>query len=430
MGIDFVGKFKRDPLGTAEWLAREFGDFSHLKLGPYDWYTLIHPDQVKDILVTRNKIFGKTDRFKSVLGSVDGKGLVLSEGELWLKQRRIIQPLFHHERLEHYARIMTEAAANACLKWSDGTGLDFADEMTHITLTIIARVLFGVNIESQAKELGDAVSLLSHVLYNEFSDFFQMPDWLPLPSKTAKRKAVQTIDNFINRALESNAAGEDNMTARLLAAVDHEGDGTGMSRTQARDEAITMFNAGHDTSAAALAWAFYLLARHKDVYDEFLTQVDALPSDAPTIKDLEKAPLALWITKEALRLYPPAWTIPRQVIEDVELCGYELKTGALVNFFPWVTQRDERFWENANSFVPSRFAPVNEHKLNPFAFFPFGAGPRSCIGREFAMMEMQLILITVSRRFRVRLVSSEEILPNPLLSLEPKGGVPVTLEAR
>mgnify|MGYP003387103205 CR=1 FL=1 len=357
LGLEFANKFKTDPLGTAKEM-RTFGDISHIRLGPWEWYHLNSPELIKDAFVTESTIFGKTDRFKKILGktdrfkkilgTVDGNGLVLSEGEFWLRQRRIIQPSFRHEKLADYATIMIAKADAIVDKWSDGSKLDLSDEMTSLTLSIISKILFGIDVGDEAKRLGDAVTTISNCLYREFSDIILFPEWIPLPSKIEKHQAVAVLDELISKAISQSEAHPDaaTMIASILAAVDSEGDGTGMTKLQARDEAITMFNAGHDSTASALSWSWYLLARHNAIYDAFLAEVDALTltlnGAAPTLHDLAKVPLAAQIVKETLRLYPPAWTLPRQAKEEAELGGYVIPEGGLVNIFPYVIQRDAK----------------------------------------------------------------------------------------
>lgn len=435
LGLDFLGQFKTDPLGTMTHLKDEFGDIVNVKFGPVNWLLCNHPDHIKEVFVTNWRTYGKTDRFKQILSSVDGQGLVLTEGDFWLRQRRIIQPSFNHERLvKDYALVMEEETNRHIANWRDGMELNLHDEMTALTLKVTSRVFFDVDASSEAQVLADAVSVVSKILYQEFNDIVPLPDWLPLPTKAEKRKAVETIDRFIYKVIEKhkNDPGGNTVVAMLLNAKDVEGDGKGMSDRQVRDEAITMFNAGHDSTAAALTWTWYELLRHKDIYRQFLEQVDSASGNKiPDLTSLSAIPLAEQSVKEALRLYPPAWLLPRQCNQDVELAGYQLKKGYLINMSPFVMQRDARFFENPNEFNPSRFAPDKEKAMYPFSFFPFGAGPRSCIGREFALMEMQLLMAIISQRFEFILhPDSKNVQLNPMVSLEPKDGVKATIVER
>ncbi len=443
LGLDFPNQFKRDPLETAMKLKQEWGDFICIKIGPVHWYLLNHPDQVKEVFVTRHREFGKTDRFKQVISSVDGNGLVVSEGDFWLKQRRTIQPIFHHDRLNTYTSVIVAKTHEALTSFRPGQNVDMSEEMTKLTLRAISKILFGLDVNEEAQQLGDAVTVLSQVMLKEFSDILYLPDWLPLPSKNQKRKATRTIDSFIYKAISAHqtsdsggtfdgtAAGSD-LLAMLLCAKDPEGDDQLMSTQQVRNEAITLFNAGHDSTAAALSWTWYLLMKHPDVYEKVIAEVDAvLGSEPATFKSLPSLKMTKAVIKEALRLYPPAWVIPRKALDDTEIAGYRIPKGSILNFFCYVIQRDERFFEQPDSFRPERFLPENEQALNPFAFFPFGYGPRGCIGKDLALMEMELIVATISQKVKFRLrTPHEEIKPNPLVSLEPLGGVDAVVVAR
>lgn len=436
LGLDFPKLFKVDPLGTAIKLKREWGDIICVTVGPVRWYMLSHPDQVKEVFVTRHREFGKTDRFKQVISSVDGNGLVVSEGDFWLKQRRTIQPMFHHDRLNKYTEVIVEKTKAMIGAFTPDQKIDIASEMTQLTLRAIAKILFGTDVKEEAKTLGDAVTTISQVLLRELSDPLFLPDWLPLESKVQKKKATATIDAFIHKAIEvhrspsAGATTANDLLAMLMCARDPEGDDQPMSAEQVRNEAITMFNAGHDSTAAAVSWAWYLLMRHPEIYEEVLQEVDSLLGATPvTFSSLASLKLVKAVAKEALRLYPPAWVIPRKALVDTEIAGYSVPRGSLLNLFPYVIQRDERFFDEPDSFRPKRFLEENE-SMHQFAFFPFGYGPRGCIGKELALMEMETIVATVCQRVKFQLDSPEEIKPNPLISLEPLGGVSALVKFR
>lgn len=419
LGLEFVNQMKTDALKTAMQLKSEFGDFVYIRFAPYHWFMLNHPDQVKEILLTRAKSFGKTDMFKRVIRSVDGNGLVVSEGDFWLRQRRTINPAFNHTSVASYAKTIQEETERYIERWEPGMKLDLADEMTKLTLTVAARSFFSVDVSENAKEFGDAVTVLTKAMLSEFYEIFPVPEWFPLPSKMAKRKAIATLEKLIYQSIATHKQNNDqtaDVLSMLLRARDPEDNTVGMSDRQIRDEAMTLFNAGHDTTAAALSWAWYLLLINPEVYDQLVSHT------IPTSPDGGSS-LALQIAKETLRLYPPAWTLPRQSLEDTVIGGYNIPRGSMINFFPYVIQRDDRFFEQPEVFQPARFSEENEHKLVPFSYFPFGAGPRACIGKEMALTEMSVILTTVSKKFRFELVPGQNIQPAPLISLEQKTGV-------
>ncbi|MBX9667325.1 MAG: cytochrome P450 [Candidatus Obscuribacterales bacterium] len=421
LGLQFVNSFKEDALGTAMRLKQEFGDIVYVKAANTHWFMFNHPDQVKDILLTRAKMFGKTDIFKRVLSRVDGNGLVVSEGEFWLRQRRIINPAFSHLSIDIYEKTMREETERYISEWESGMTLDLAEEMTKLTLTIAARVFFSADVRDNAQELGDAVTVISQAMLHEFYEIIPVPEWIPLPSKIAKKNAIARLDKLIADSISShrsNPPARPDVLSMLLQARDTKGDQELMPEKQIRDEAMTMFNAGHDSTAAALSWAWYLLLKNPDEYNRFL-------------RSQERKALALQVSKEALRLYPPAWTLPRQALADTEIGGYSVPEGSLLNFFPYVMHRDERFFESPEEFKPQRFAPGYEEELHPFTYFPFGAGPRACIGKEMALTEMSVLLSLITDKFKFELAPGQDnIAPVPLVSLEQKKGVKAIVHRR
>jgi cytochrome P450 len=438
LGLDFAQKFRKDPLGMASSIHREFGDIAYMKLGPLDYFLMQHPDYVKEIFVTRAKEFPKTDAFKRIIRSVDGNGLVASEGDFWLKQRRMINPTFAHDKLASYSNVIIDCAMRYIDKWTTQSVIEIHDEMTTITMAVAAKIFLGVDIAGREEDLAHSVDSISQVMYREFTEFLPMPEWLPLPSKMEKRHAVAVQEKLIAEGIRaqrdtSNPDRPASMLSALLHARDTEDGGSAMSDEQVISEAKTMFNAGHDSTAAGLAWAWLLLLRNPDVYEKLIAEVDAATAGgAVTFEAIHKAPLLLQVSKEALRLYPPAWVIPRQVAEPTEFHGFDLPKGAYVNVFPWVIQRDERWFPEPEKFDPTRFAPENEHKIQPFAWFPFGAGGRACIGRELALLDMQLLMMLVTKKYVLELAPGQtaDVEPLPLISLEPAGGIKVKLNVR
>ncbi len=410
-----------------------YGDLAHGQVAWFHFYVVNHPDLIRDVLITRRKSFRKYRRMTRLLRRVDGDGLVTSEGELWSRQRRLIQPAFDSERLDRYAQITVDCARRRIAAWEQETTLNIAPEMTRLTLEIIAKSLFGVDLdEPHAARLGDAVREISKAFMREVSAPVPLPDWTPLPAKRRKRRALQTLDDLIwdvIRRRRANGADEGDLLSMLLLAVDEQ-DGTGMTDRQARDEAMTLFNAGHDSTAAALAWSWYLIATHGDmqarVRDEAQT---VLGTRAATFADLRRLVFTTRVIKESLRLYPPTWALfGREAIEPVEIGGYQMPRGSLVYAFTYARHRDPRYFPNPTAFDPDRFAPDRIEQVPRYAYFPFGVGPHTCIGNHFAMMEMTLIVATLLREFRVTLAPDQgAVEPEVLIAMRPKGGVRVTL---
>ena len=436
LGATLARRFRNAPLEFITEIGRTYGDIAYFRMGPLRAYVVNQPQLIREVLVTRHKSFRRPPWLVRPLAKIDGNGLVLSEGELWRRQRRLVQPAFSPKRFDRYAQITVDFTRRMLDRWSSGTSLDMAAEMTHLTLEIIAKTLFDVEVADQVDKLGEAVRVVSENFVKEAGMPFQLPDWLPLPGKRRQHWALNTLDELIWGILRERRASmgdRGDLLSMLLLAVDEEGDGGGMTDEQARDEAITMFNAGHDSTAAALSWIWYLVAKHPAAEARLAEEVDTvLTRRAATYADVARLPYAEMVVKEAMRLYPPTWTLfAREAVEPVDLGGYKIPRGSWVYIFPWVTQRDPRFFKDPETFDPERFAPGRVDKIPQYAYFPFGGGPRVCIGSAFATMEMILIVACVLQRFGVKPAGGErEIEPEPLISLRPKGGLRVSLVRR
>lgn len=428
-GLSLARRFVADPLGFITDVGRTYGDIAYFRMGPIRAALVNHPDLIREVLVTKGKLFLKEQRTLNALRQVDGEGLVITEGDFWLRQRRLLQPAFHSRRMPGYAATIVDRTRRVLDRWQPGRPLNIVDEMTHLTLEIIAKAFYDVELTGKAARLGEAVHVLSEAFYNEVSSIIPIPDWLPIPSKRRKKWAIKTIDDLIWGTIrERRAAGQDrgDLLSMLLLAVDEEGDGTGMTDRQARDEAVTMFNAGHDSTAAALAWVWHLIGTHPEVERKLLDETARVLGDRPaTAEDLPRLEYTERVVRESLRLYPPVWTLfVRVALTDVELGGYTIPKGSWVYIFPWVTQRDPRFFENPEVFDPDRFAPGRVEKIPQYSWIPFGGGPHVCIGQSLALNEMILVLPTILQRFRLVAVPNQPpVVPEALLAIRPKGGL-------
>ena len=436
LGLNLALKFRNSPLEFITELGRNYGDISYFRMGPMRAYVVNHPQLVRETLVTKNKSFRRPRWLLAPLRKLDGEGLVLSDGDLWLRQRRLVQPAFSTKRFDGYGQVTVDYTRRMVERWRSGVSLNIADEMTRLTLEIIAKTLFGLEVSADTNRLGDAVRVISQTYIREAANPFKLPDWLPLAAKRRKRQAIRTLDELAWSIIrQRRAAGDDrgDLLSMLLLAVDQEGDGRGMSDRQARDEAITLFNAGHDTTAAALAWIWYAVAKHPEVQVRLADEAATVLADRAAIyADVARLTYTEMVVKETLRLYPPTWAmVPREAVTEVELGGYQVPKGAWVYAFPFVTHRDPRFFERPEVFDPERFAPGRAEKIPQYAYFPFGGGPRVCIGNTFATMEMILIVATVLRSFRVQLAAGQpDAVPEPLIAMRPKGGLRVSLAPR
>jgi cytochrome P450 len=427
-GLSLARQFQRNPLELIRRIGFEYGDMAGFRMGPVRACLINHPDLIREVLVTKARQFRKVERIKGPLRSIDGNGLIISEGDFWARQRRLVQFAFHPRHMPRYADITVEYAHRMLDRWQNECRLDINSQMTQLTCAIIARLLFNVELTGKAAELGKAIHALSEIAVGEMGAFVNLPDWLPLPEKRRKRWAIGALDAVIRDVIrERRASGEDkgDLLSKLLLAVDEESDGTGMTDEQARDEAITLFNAGHDTTAAGLAWTWYAIAKHPEVQSRLRDEVESVVGNRRArFDDLARLTYTEMVVKESLRFYPPTWALfTRETVEEVEMNGYLLPRGTWVYIFPWVTQHDPRFFENPESFDPERFAPERVEQIPQHAYVPFGAGPHVCIGKGLATMEMILIVASVISRYHVELPPGEVVEPEPFLSLRPKGGL-------
>jgi cytochrome P450 len=419
----------REPLTFLQDMAGRYGDMAHIHVGPFHCYLLNHPDLVREVLVTRGKSFRKWERQKRVFRKIDGDGLINSEGEFWLRQRRLIQKAFQHRRLGRYAERAVQLTRRRLDRWTAGAAINLDREMSELALEITGETLFGVNLREQAAWLGETAEALRETFLREFLAPVPLPDWLPLPSKRRLRRAIRDLDAFITGIIrDRRASGEDkgDLLSMLLLAVDEQGDGTGMTDRQARDEAVTLFNAGHDSTSAALAWTCYFVARYPGVQERLRHELEAvLGGRVATFEDLPRLAFADRVVKESLRLCPPTPAlINRQAITEVKIGGYRLPRGSLAILSPYVTQRDPRWFPEPERFDPDRFGPGRVEDIPEYAYFPFGAGPHVCVGNAFAMMEITLVVTTVVQRFHLELTpGQEDLAPELKVSLRPRGGV-------
>jgi cytochrome P450 len=430
--------FRRNTLGFLQRLAREYGDISQFMVGPQHIFFINHPDYAKDVLVTgqRNFVKGRgLERAKLLLGN----GLLTSEGELHRRQRRLAQPAFHRERIASYGDVMAAYAVRARERWRDGATYDMAQEMMQLTLAVVGKTLFDADIEGEAREIGDALTTTFELLMLAMYPFTELLDRLPLPSVNRFRRARARLDATIFRMIEERRSecrdgrcvDRGDLLSMLLLAQDSEGDGGGMTDQQLRDEAMTLLVAGHETTANALTWTWYLLSEHPEVEARLHAEVDAaLAGSTPRADDVLRLPYARMVLAESMRLYPPAWVLGRRAISDHELDGYLIPARSIVLLSQYIVHRDPRFYPHPERFDPERWTPEAQSARPKFAYFPFGAGPRQCIGEQFAWMEATLVLATIAQRWRLRLVPGHLVEPYPLVTLRPRHGMLMSAHRR
>jgi cytochrome P450 len=428
---------RRDSLGTLESVHRQYGDVVRYRLGPMRSHLIAHPDGVRHVLQDHVKNYTK-DHLTYRMGRwITGDGLLTSQGDFWLRQRRLAQPAFHRQRIAGMATGMVRQAEALLERWEEaaahGTPVGVNAEMMRLTLAVVGEALFGASVEAQARQVGQAFTVLSHQFAERFRTFRLLPPVLPTKYDRAFRDALAQLRGTVRTIIaEHRARNEDtgDLLSMLMLARDEE-TGTGMTDEQLGNEVLTMLLAGHETTATTLSWTWGLLTQHPEVEAKLHAEVDAvLGGRSPTAEDVPRLPYTKQIIEEVMRLYPAVVVLSRAVKEDDVIGGFHIPKGTWVDISPYVTQRHPEFWEEPAAFRPERFAPEAAAKRHRFAWFPFSGGPRQCIGNSFAMMETQLVLATLAQRYRLRQAPGFSLAPESNVSLRPTGELPMYLEKR
>jgi len=396
-------------------------------------YLIGDPRVVRDIFVTDQRLFMKgrgLERAKRLLG----EGLLTSEGAAHVRQRRLMQPAFHRDRVASYATVMTDYADRVSRSWTDGQEIDASQEMARLTLGVVGKTLFGADVEAQARDVGRAMTAVMESFWMLMLPFQDLLQRLPIPSLRRSRAARETLDAIIYTMIATrrqSPGDRGDLLSMLLMAQDAEPDGGGMTDVQVRDEAMTIFLAGHETTANALAWTWYFLSQSPEVEARLHDEVDrVLGGRVPTAADLSSLTYVEKVVTESMRLYPPAWIIGRRALEDYALGEYLVPARGILLVSPYVLHRDARHFPDPDRFLPERWTPEFKAQLEPFAYCPFGGGARRCIGESFAWMELVLVLSALARRWTLRLVPGHPVVPQPVVTLRIKNGLTMTVNAR
>jgi cytochrome P450 len=434
-GLPFIGlafQVRANPLGVLTRVAREHGDLVRFIVAGQERILLNDPDLIEQVLVVQQAKFHKSELTRRVTGPLLGQGLLISEGDFWRRQRRLAQPAFHRSRINEYAAPMVECAQEQISKWRDGDVRDIAHEMMQLTLVVAVRTLFGATLPGEARDVGEALEFLMRYQLRRQRSPLRLPETWPTPRNRRAKRDMTFLDSLVYRIIEEkrtlHAEGNDLLSV-LMDAMDD--DGTQMTPQQLRDETMTLFLAGHETTALLLGWTWYLLSENPAAETHLDEELQGtLGGRAPQVSDLMKMPYLQAVLNETLRLYPPAYILARMSIESFHLGGYDFGRETTVLISQWVTHRDARYFEAPDEFRPERWLNGGRPKLSAGAYFPFGDGPRRCIGQGFAMLEAALVAATIAQRFRLRLVPGHVVEPEPLVTLRFKHGLRMKIEAR
>jgi cytochrome P450 len=427
---DNVREYARDPLGFLTGCAREYGDVVELRLMGQTLYLLSDPSLIEYVLVENNRNFTKTrilKRNRRLLGD----GLLTSEDGFWRRQRRLAQPAFHRKRVDAYGEVMVSFAERSLERWRDGQTIDVHEEMMHLTLEIVAKCLFDADVGAWATDVGKAMK----VALENFSSqrrLIRIPRRVPTPHNIRFEMAARRLDEIVATIIDDRRkSGEDRGDLLSMLVLAEDDSGERMTDKQLRDEVTTLFLAGHETTANTLSWTFWLLSLIPDTEAKLAEELErVLDGRTPTLSDLPNLPYVERVVTESMRLYPPAWVVGREAIAECEVGGYRMSAGTTALMSQWVMHRDPRYHEVPERFDPDRWTAEYEKALPRFAYFPFGGGPRQCIGASFAMTEARLILAAIAQRFRMELAPGQRVEPYASVTLRPKAGVRMILTGR
>jgi cytochrome P450 len=436
-GYPLIGNLpdrRKSPIGFFLDAAKKYGDVVRIQFGSRTIHLFCNPEHIKHILQDNNKNYGRQTRGYTKMRTVVGNGLITSEGSFWLRQRRIAQPAFHRQRIASFATNIVGATEDMLVNWESykksRKPFNVAAEMMKLTLRIVGETLLGTDVSKDANIVGEAITIGLHHINDSLNNIFSIPEIIPTPKNRRFRNAIKILDNVVlGMIAERRKKGIDtgDLLSMLIMARD-EDTGESMNDQQLRDEVLTIFLAGHETTANALSWTWYLLSRNPDVRSRIQMELkDVLNGRAPSFEDLSKLRYTMMTIKESMRLYPPAWIFARSAIEDDLIGGYHIPAHSIVLVSPYITHRHSELWDNPESFDPDRFSTERVAKLPRFAYFPFGGGPHLCIGNEFALMEAQLILAVVMQNYSLDLLPGHVVEMDPLITLRPKNGLMMTV---
>lgn len=425
-----LGQFIHGRLGFLEENFARYGDVFKIRLGPKPIVVISHPDAIEEVLVTKSKSFIKHFALKRTKRTL-GNGLLTSEGDFWRRQRKLAQPAFNRDQIGRHSAMMVQLTQRMLEEWQTGQTRDAQEDMMRLTLEIAAKALFDADVTGESAGASAAMDFVMKAFTARLGKIAPIPEWFPTPLNLQLNRAVKQLEAIIFRMIsDRRRTGEDrgDLLSMLLKAQD---EGGGMTDAQLRDEAMTLFMAGHETTANTLAWVFWLLAEHPEAEAKLHAELDSvLGGRAPTMEDLPRLAYLDHVITETLRIYSTVWLLGREAIEPVTIAGHRIPKGWTIYMSQWIVHRDPRWFDDPAEFRPERWADGLMKRIPRYAYFPFGGGPRLCIGNNFALMESALLLATIAGRFRLKLAPDANVVPLPTMTLRPEFGVKVQIERR
>jgi len=424
--------FQRAPIDFCTKVARECGDVARFRVGYESWYLLTSPEHVYEVLVGKAALFNKPKLAKRLWKLFLGNGLLASDGDFWKRQHKLVLPGFHKQRIDAYADVMVRYTEDMLAGFADGERRDVCEDMTDLTLAIVAKTLFDADVKHSARKVGEAIKLLNEIMVDHVNNPIPVPKWWPSDRNRRKMNAIRDIEAIVRGVIHERRRSKEDR-GDLLSMLVHAEDerGAKMSDEELRDEAMTLLFAGHETTANSLTWTFYQLAQNPEVEARLFAEVSSvLCGRSPTIDDLKQMPYLDMVVKESMRILPSVWAYMREPREDVRLGEHLLPKGCIALISPYVLHHDPRYFPEPESFKPERFSRENEKAIPRGAYVPFAAGPRVCLGKSFAMMEARLVLATIVQRIRVELAPGQKVTLSPKIALRPADGLPATVRVR
>lgn len=421
-GLPLLGStldFGRDTFEFLESCRQEYGDIVTFKVLGQQFYQLNHPEYIRHVLIENNTNYTKGSFLTRQFGEFLGKGLLLNEGDDWRRQRHLVEPAFHPDRISVYAEMMTSFTERLLETWTPGEPLDIGADMTELTLEIVAAALFDVDIREEAPEIRRSFRAITDEFRKRTARPISVPAWIPTPRNRRYQRALDRLDRFVYDIVDRRRTDPGNDVVSMLLQAGSD-DVSEMDTKQLRDEALTLLFAGHETTAIALTFTWYLLATHPSIADKVVVEVDdVFDGESPTMRNVPELTFTRQVLRESMRLYPPVFGVLRESVNDDEVGGYRIPAGSTVAMNQIVVHHDARFFDDPQTFVPSRWTSDFDEALPQFAYFPFGGGPRRCIGERFAMLEATLVVATIIQQYRFELLSSRELTLKPSVTTRP-----------